>query len=99
MREQLVTQDIGGIVRGHQTALNARPPRGQQMLRVYDFMREFFRENDQLPPCRVIADKFGFASCNAAQTHLDSLARRGLIEKNAVGKWRFARGQKDGAWR
>ena len=95
MWEQLVTQDIGDIVRGHQTAPNARPPRGQQMLLVYDFMREFFRENDQLPPCRVIADKFGFASLNAAQTHLDSLARRGLIEKNAVGKWRFARGQKE----
>lgn len=66
------------------------------MLRVYDFMREFFRENDQLPPCHVIADKFGFASCNAAQAHLDSLARRGLIEKNAVGKWRFTRAKRGG---
>ena len=41
MLEQLVTQDMGDIVRGHQTALKARPPKGQQMLRVYDFMRDF----------------------------------------------------------
>ena len=61
-------------------------------LEVLAFMRQFFADNDQLPPMAVIARAFGWVSDAAAQHHMELLARFGHIEKNAVGKWRFARG-------
>ena len=59
-------------------------------LEVLAFMREFFSANDQLPPVTAICAHFGWAG-NAAHAHLVALARFGLIEKNTVGRWRFAR--------
>lgn len=59
-------------------------------LEVLAFMRDFFSANDQLPPVTAICAHFGWAG-NAAHTHLVALARFGLIEKNTVGRWRFAR--------
>ena len=53
-------------------------------------MREFFMENDQLPPVNSLAEIMGVHP-NAAQEALDRLARAGQIERNAVNKWRFAR--------
>lgn len=61
-------------------------------LEVLAFMRQFFAENDQLPPMAVTAQAFGWVSDDAVRHHMVSLARFGHIEKNAVGKWRFARG-------
>ena len=61
-------------------------------LEVLAFMRQFFADNDQLPPMAVIARAFGWVSVQSAHEHLHKLARFGHIEKNAVGKWRFARG-------
>lgn len=60
-------------------------------LEVLAYMREFFLINDQLPPVMHISKNFGWASLNAAQLHVDALIRHGLIERNAVGKLRFAR--------
>lgn len=60
-------------------------------LEVLAFMRQFFADNDQLPPLSVIARAFGWSCVGAAQYHTELLARFGYIEKNAVGKWRFAR--------
>ena len=58
--------------------------------RVYDFIVEFFRENDQLPSSSHIGD--GLDICpQAANGHMQTLARLGYIEKNATGKYRFAR--------
>jgi SOS-response transcriptional repressor LexA len=57
--------------------------------RVLYFLREFYLTNDQLPPTHAIAAHFGWRSCNAAQEHLEGLAARGYLERNAVGKWRF----------
>lgn len=59
--------------------------------RVLDYLRTFLAENDQLPPIQAIAAHFGWASWNAAQTHVAGLAKRGYLERNAVGKWRLAR--------
>ena len=64
-------------------------PRNQDVLA---FMREFFVENDQLPPVERIAKHFGWASMQSAHCHLEALQKHGLIERNAVGKFRFARG-------
>jgi hypothetical protein len=63
----------------------------ERSLQVLAFMRDFFVENDQLPPAEVIAKHFGWASVNSACTHLSALRRHGLVETNACGKLRFAR--------
>ena len=58
---------------------------------VFNFMKAFFIQNDQLPPMSVIRDHFGWASENAAQEMVRCIERAGLIERNAVNKWRFVR--------
>lgn len=58
---------------------------------VLHFMRCFLLENDQLPPMHAIAEHFGFRSTNAANDYLAALERKGFIERNAVGKFRFVR--------
>ena len=55
------------------------------------FMLDFFKANDQLPPMHVISTHFGFSAINSADTHVKQLERKGVIEKNAVGKYRFVR--------
>lgn len=77
-------------------ARKQRPLTSRQQ-QVLGFMREFFLDNDQIPPIHAIQEKFEFASINAATSHVMALARKGFIEKNLVGKWKFARGQKEGA--
>jgi SOS-response transcriptional repressor LexA len=61
---------------------------------VLDFIVQFFADNDQLPPMHAIATQFGWASVNAAQEVCAQLVRKGFIERNAVGKYRFARVKK-----
>lgn len=76
------------------TTKPANPPtRGPsaRALQVLAFMREFFAENDQLPPAAVISGHFGWASASAADCHIATLLRHRLVERNAVGKLRFAR--------
>jgi len=58
---------------------------------VLHFMRCFLLENDQLPPMHAIAEHFGNSSPNSAQSHINALERKGFIERNAVGKYRFVR--------
>lgn len=58
---------------------------------VLAFMREFFALNDQLPPASALRTRFGWSSDNAAASYLITLAKKGHIEHNAVGKYRFAR--------
>lgn len=69
--------------------MNGLAPRQQQVL---GFMLKFLAENDQLPPMSAIAKHFGFKSSNAAQEHMFALQRKGFIERNAVGNYRFVRG-------
>lgn len=61
-------------------------------LDVLAFMREFWAENDQLPPMTHIAHHFWWVSTQAAQCHVDALAHHGMLERNVCGKYRFARG-------
>lgn len=58
---------------------------------VLDYMREFFAENDQLPPVAVVSEHFGWKSPNSAQLHIEQLVRLRRLEANAVGKLRFVR--------
>ena len=76
--------------------IKARKPTVRN-LDVLNFMREFFSENDQLPPMEHIAANFGWASPMAAQSHINALVKHGLIERNACGKYRFSRIQKGSA--
>ena len=59
---------------------------------VYDFMREFFAENDQLPTVAVICEKFGKYPSHIHGIQL-AIMKNGLIERNAVHKFRFTRGK------
>ncbi len=62
-----------------------------RQLEVLAFMREFFAQNDQLPPAATISAHFGWSAPSACGDHIKALKRHGLIERNAVGKLRFAR--------
>lgn len=57
---------------------------------VLAFCHEFFEENDQLPTQAVVAAKFDVCE-PAARGYMLGLDEAGHIERNAVGKWRFAR--------
>lgn len=59
-------------------------------LEVLAYMREFFEENDQLPPVSRIASYFGMKVAGA-DWHIQMLLRFGEVERNSVGKLRFAR--------
>ena len=58
---------------------------------ILAFLRRYFWENDMLPPSRTIQLHFGFASQTSAMVHMKALARKGAIERNEAGKWRFSR--------
>ena len=58
---------------------------------VLAYCREFFAENDQIPPQSCIAQRFDVFE-QTAQTYMHALRDAGHVERNAVGKWRFARG-------
>lgn len=66
-------------------------------LQVLVFMRSFFVDNDQLPPVAVIARHFGRGSLGTAQHHVAALLHHGAVERNAVGKLRFARPREGGS--
>ena len=83
---------------GNAVAALCRPPDkarkgqlGASSRAVLRYMHEFFERNDQLPPVWLISRHMGWASPNAAVTHVARLERAGLIERNEVGKYRFRR--------
>ena len=55
-----------------------------------DYMTKFFYDNDQLPPCHVIASQFLITE-NAALSRLNALRKKKRIAKNAVNKYKFVR--------
>lgn len=59
-------------------------------LEVLAFMRAFFADNDQLPPVAVVAKHFGWAA-GSADWHIQALIKHGLLERNVLGKLKFAR--------
>ncbi len=54
------------------------------------YMVEFLNDNDQLPPHLNIANHFG-VNVNAITERLVRLEKDGILERNAVNKYRFAR--------
>jgi LexA DNA binding domain len=58
--------------------------------RVLAFMQQFFLANDQVPSNELIAEHFGWGSANSAHCHVQSLVKRGLLERNSVGRWKFS---------
>ncbi len=65
-----------------------------KQLNVYCFMREFFQDNDQLPPQNTIVQKFGWKDERNAANYQRALEAKGYLEKNSVGKYRFKRDEK-----
>lgn len=66
----------------------ATPITDKQRL-VLDYMRAFFRTNDQLPTHQMLCARFNWTSLNSAAEHCAVLERRGLIERNVLGKFKF----------
>jgi SOS-response transcriptional repressor LexA len=64
-------------------------PLTETQLRVLVFCGEFFAKNDQLPPHRIIADRFGWRSPNSASEVLDMLRQKGHLARNELGKYRL----------
>lgn len=62
-----------------------------KQLEVLCFMKDFFKENDQLPPNSALSDRFGWVGPQTGHYHTKVLAASGYLERNAVGKYRFAR--------
>jgi len=62
-----------------------------KQLAVLVFMQEFFRNNDQLPPATALCNHFGWKNAQGGLRYQQVLAAKGYIERNAVGKYRFAR--------
>lgn len=59
---------------------------------VFEFMRDYFERNDQLPSAKAMRYHFGWKSENAAVSYWEVLERKGWIEKNETGcKYRFKR--------
>lgn len=71
--------------------IRARQPLSDQQQHVMNYLQVFFRMNDALPSAKTIANAFGHASANAASEIMLKLARKGWIEKNEVGGYRFTR--------
>lgn len=65
-----------------------RKPLTKKQQAVFQFLREFFYENDQLPPIASIAKRFGCFQ-NAITDTMKELERHEMIERNCIGKWRF----------
>lgn len=59
--------------------------------RVLDFMREFLSRNDEMPPYWLICKQFGWSSVGSAAKQVNSLAQKGLLERNELGHWRLVR--------
>lgn len=67
-----------------------REAKKARVVEVLAFCHEFFEQNDQLPPQACVAERFKVFE-QTAQTYMRALAEAGHLERNAVGKWRFAR--------
>lgn len=67
-----------------------KSPLTDRELEVFVYARDFHRENDQIPPQAAVGRHFDCAQSTAAYW-LHQLEKKGYLEKNVVGKYRFAR--------
>lgn len=61
---------------------------------VLAYLREFFEENDQIPPLWCIQKHFGWKSRTTAVPYLKALVRLKLLERNDCGNLMFTRSKK-----
>jgi len=71
--------------------MSTRRPLTVKQRAVYNYMVEFFNENDQLPPTRSIQAEFGHLSQNTAVQSCLAIQKKGYLTKNAVSKQKFVR--------
>lgn len=63
------------------------------------FMREFLKENDQMPPPAMVSAHLRTKASEASEAssringhyHYNTLAAKGYLERNAAGGYRFKR--------
>lgn len=77
-------------MRANRTKRNAEGMTQAQQ-KVWDYIRAYFGQNDQLPPMNAIRENFKWASNNAAVEHCAALEGIGRLERNAAGRYRFKR--------
>lgn len=63
-------------------------PLSNRQSEAFTFMVQFFAENDQLPPVATVAAHMDIFSNHAHEIAV-ALEKKGWIERNAVGKYRF----------
>lgn len=61
-----------------------------KQVEVLLYLWNFYEKNDQLPPVTTVAKHFGFASGNGAQDHITALVRKGWLEPNEAGRYKFS---------
>ena len=71
----------------------ALPPLTHLQTQVLAYMVKFLELNDQLPTMAAIASAFGWASTNAADTHVKALEKKGHLKRNEVGNLMLAERQ------
>ena len=67
-----------------------RQPLTTRQSEIFQYLQDYFIENDQLPSILAISMKFSFGQ-NAAVCHMKSIANKGWVEKNDVNKYRFVK--------
>lgn len=70
-------------------------PLSPRQAEAFNHIVTFFAENDQLPPLALLSKCMGTCS-NAAHELCTVLEKKGWLERNAVGKYRFT--QSSRAW-
>lgn len=61
-----------------------RPPLSDLQGKVLAYLVKFLQINDQLPTNAKIAEAFGWASSNSADTHLKALEKKGYLARNEL---------------
>lgn len=74
-----IAERLRGVRIPSRTGARRAVAASERSLEVLGFMRDFFAQNDQLPPVAVISAEFGWASPQSAHEHLQKLARFGHI--------------------
>lgn len=67
------------VSRKSASSMSSEPTQRQQQ--IVDFLEFFQREHGMMPTCQEIAEAFEFRSPNAVSSHLDLLAKKGVVER------------------
>jgi hypothetical protein len=64
-----------------------------KQLSVFCFTQSYFRDNDQIPPARLVSEYVGCGDRTAGYHHLRTLEKKGYLERNTAGGYRFKRSE------